>query len=278
MLRYNIQCLKPWFDEIILLGDAGFFEKSFIDVCEECGIKFIITSETNAPIRRKLANEALIWEKCQNDNKQEDSDIIYRDSHTFDYRLHSLKESLKKRNKCLKTRGHLEFVEFEHTVPSWDINYRFVYKRQQILIQDLSKQINLFEETEEYFYHGYVTNIDDKSKEEIICLIDSRGHQENFIKDFKRGLGTLHIPTKHFFGNYAYFLISMLSWNLKYWLLYIIEPEFNIYWKRFRYVFIKVGAQIVKSGKYVVIRFGKNFGRVDEFIAWHQRMSQAFIE
>ena len=143
---------------------------------------------------------------------------------------------------------------------------------------DLSKQSNLFEETEEYFYHGYITNIYDKSIEEIIRLIDSRGHQENFIKDFKRGLGTVHIPTKHFFGNYAYFLVSMLSWNLKYWLLYIIDSELQIHWKRFRYIFIKVGAQIVKSGKYVIVRFGKNFGRVDEFVAWHNKLCQAVIE
>ena len=278
MLRYNIQRLKPWFDEIILLADAGFFEKSVIDVCEEYGINFIITSETNAPIRRNLTNQELIWAESKDIKKQKDSAIKHRDSHTFNYRLESLKSSLKKRDKHLKIRGQLEVAEFEHTVPAWGKKYRFVYKRQQIIIHDLSKQSNLFEETEEYFYHGYITNIYDKSIEEIIRLIDSRGHQENFIKDFKRGLGTVHIPTKHFFGNYAYFLVSMLSWNLKYWLLYIIDPELQIHWKRFRYVFIKVGAQIVKSGKYVIIRFGKNFGRVDEFMGWHNRLCQAVVE
>ena len=268
MLRYNIERLKSFFDEIILLADAGFFEKSVIDVCEEYGVNFIITSETNAPIRRRLTDSELLWLKSNNEKKQGNRDTKHRDSHTFNYRLESLKESLKKRNKYLKIRGELEAAEFEHTVPSWEVKYRFIYKRQRIIIKDLSRQSNLFEETEEYFYHGYITNIYDKPIEEIIDLIDSRGHQENFIKDFKRGLGTVHIPTKHFFGNYAYFLISMLAWNLKYWLLYIIEPELQIYWKRFRYVFIKVGAQIVKSGRYVIIRFGKNFGRVDEFMKW----------
>jgi len=148
----------------------------------------------------------------------------------------------------------------------------------ELLIENLSKQKNLFEETEEYFYHGDVTNIYDKSIEEITDLIDSRGHQENFIRDLKRGPGTVHIRTKHFFGNYAYFLISMLAWKLKYWLLDSIEPELQIYWKRFRYVFIKVGAQIViKSGKYVMIRFGKNFGRVDEFIKWFSRLQEPIL-
>lgn len=278
MLRYNIRRLKPFFDEIILLTDAGFFEKSIIDVCEECSINFIITSETNTPIRRQLTDTDLIWRELQEQKKQEYKPVEHRDSHTFNYRLESLKKSLRRRNKHLKIKGQLEAVEFNHTVPTWGREYRFVYKRRQIIIHNLSKQTDLFEETEEYFYHGYVTNIYDKSMEEIIKLIDSRGHQENFIKDFKNGLGTVHIPTKHFFGNYAYFLISMLSWNLKYWLLYIIDPELNIYWKRFRYLFIKVGAQIVKSGKYVVIRFGKNFGRVYEFMDWHKKLCQASIE
>jgi len=97
MLRYNIQRLKPFFDEIILLADAG-------------------------------------------------------------YRLESLKASLKRRNKKLKTRGELEVAKFEHTVPAWSTQYRFVYKRKQIIVDDLSNQSELFEETEEYFYHGYVTN------------------------------------------------------------------------------------------------------------------------
>jgi hypothetical protein len=278
LLRYNIKRLEPFFDEIILLGDAGFFEKSIVDVSEECHIYFIITSEINSPLRCQLVNNDLKWIGFQHTEKQIDKDKMHRDSHSFNYRLESLKTSLKKKGKNLKTRGNLEITEFEHTVPAWDIQYRFVYKRQMIIIQDLTKQVDLFEETEEYFYHGYVTNMNDKSIEEIIRLIDSRGNQENFIKDFKSGLGTVHIPTKHFFGNYAYFLISMLSWNLKYWLLYIIEPELNIHWKRFRYVFVKVGAQIIKSGKYVIIRFGKNFGRVDEFLGWHNKLSQAVIE
>ena len=82
-------------------------------------------------------------------------------------------------------------------------------------------------------------------------------------------------PYPLIWGNYAYFLISMLSWNLKCWLLYIIEPELQIYWKRFRYLFVKVGAQIIKSGRYVIIRFGKNFDRVAEFSGWFARLQQS---
>jgi hypothetical protein len=276
MLEDNILRLKPYFDEIILLADSGFYEQSIVTVCEQddINIKFIITSELNAPIRRELSASELVWTEPKQATEDSNPEVQHRDSHTFNYRLQALKDLLKKGGKALKIRGPLEITEFEHTVAAWGETYRFVYKRQLILKQDLTMQEDFFEATEEYFYHGYVTNIDaaDKSIEQIIELIDSRGHQENFIKDFKNGLGTVHIPSKHFYGNYAYFLISMLSWNLKCWLLYIIEPELQLQWKRFRYLFIKVGAQIVKSGRYVIIRFGKNFGRVDDFLRWFARL------
>ncbi|MCI0696255.1 hypothetical protein L0337_30160, partial [candidate division KSB1 bacterium] len=60
----------------------------------------------------------------------------------------------------------------------------------------------------------------------------------------------------------------------KCWLLSVIEPELQIQWKRFRYLFVKVGAQIIKSARYVIIRFGKNFGRVSEFTTWFTRLQQ----
>ena len=232
MLEENILRIKPYFDEIILLADAGFYEKAIITVCEdeETKIKFIITSELNNPIRQNLTSPELSWKNPEQETQESDEKLKHRDSHTFNYRLQALKNSLKSRGKSLKIRGQLEVAEFNHTVAAWKKEFRFVYKRQLIIEQDLSKQSELFKATEEYFYHGYVTNIDndDKSIEEIIRLIDSRGHQENFIKDFKLGLGTVHIPSKHFYGNYAYFLISMLSWNLKCWLYgYPVASEKN---------------------------------------------------
>ncbi len=272
LLKAAIRRLKPYFDEIILLADAGFYEQTIIDVCEEenIKIKFIITSELNAPIRRQLTPTTRGWNPY--------TPVVAaalrktRVTNNFNYRLANLKERLAKQGKVLKLRGPVEWTEFNHTVAAWKRNYRFVYKRQLILKQDPTPQQDLFAATEEYFYHGDVTNIYDRSAAELIDLIDSRGNQENFIKDFKNGLETVHLPSKHFYGNYAYFLISMLSWNLKCWMLSEIDPAIKIGWKRFRYLFVKIGAQIVKSGGYVKIRLGKGFGRLVEFSRWFARL------
>ena len=278
LLERNIERLKEHFKEIILLGDAGFFDKSVVETCEAQGIYFIITSELPQYLRNRLEEAELVWSgPARPGEEAEKASVKRRDSHSFNYRLANLRELLAKKGRRLKVRGELELTDFMHTVKSWDTEYRFVFKRQLMIDEAAGDQQYLFEPKEEYFYHGYGTNIYAKSREELVSLIDSRGHQENFIKDFKHGLGTVHIPTKHFYGNYAYFLISMLSWNLKYWLLYIIKPEAALYWKRFRYLYIKIGAQIIRSGRYVIIRFGKSFRRLAEFKDYLERLRLAEV-
>ncbi|GEM_PF-2911466 len=276
MLEENVQRLKPYFDEIILLADSGFFEASIVKTCEkpEVNINYIITCELNAPIKRRLVTSELEWRERAEAAIDAPSDTVRRDSPAIDYRLQALKEALNKRGKVLKVRGAMEVTEFEHTVTLWKQTVRAMFKRQRILEQNLNTQEGLFDATERYFYHGYVTNLRIKSLHEILSLIDSRGHQENFIKDFEQGLGTVHIPVKHFYGNYAYFLIAMFSWNLKIWLVRVIEPDLNLHWKRFRYLFIKVSAQIIKSGRYVIVRFGKGFERMTEFVRWLTRLER----
>lgn len=289
MLTHNITRLVKYFDTVVILGDSGFFEQGITDLFPQLEkqfkeqykdrtikIRFIITSELNNPIKNKLSNLQLTWTKYE---KPVEEKSTTRNSHTVDYRLENLKENLAKKNKVLKTRGDMEFTEFVHEVPSWKKSYRFVFKRQEIIIDNLGSQLD-FIDTDTFFFHGYVTNFtpEEKTPQQIIALIDSRGNQEKFIGDLKHGLGTTHIPTKHFYANYAYFLISMLSWNLKCWILSVIEPDTIIHWKRFRYLFVKVGAQIIKSARYVVIRFGKGFDRFKEVALYFQKITEFQLE
>ena len=47
----------------------------------------------------------------KNETEKSNPDVKSRDSHTFNYRLQALKDSLKKRGKALKIRGSLEVAE-----------------------------------------------------------------------------------------------------------------------------------------------------------------------
>lgn len=275
MIEHNIRRLAQNFDKIILLADSGFYDQKIIMALKNSEkrlketypdrsikIQYIISAVKSNPLKQRLKSDDLTW--ITPEKAPEKQGIKRRDSHTIDYRLMDLKKNLRKHGKHLKIRGDVELTEFNYTVGSWGFASRFVFKRQKIEIENLSNQLD-FLESESYFYHGYVTNIQDKEPYQIAALIDGRGHQEKFIEDYKNGLATTHIPTKHFYANYAYFLISMLSWNLKCWLLFIISPDKIMRWKRFRYLFVKVGAQIIKKGDYVIIRFGKGFERFREF-------------
>jgi len=290
MIEHNIYRLAKHFDRIVLLCDSGFYDQKIIvalkklqerlnEIYRKRGrkieIRYIITAVFNNPLKQKVKNPDLTW--ITPEKKPENPDIKRRNSNTTDYRLKNLRENLRKRNKSLKIRGELELADFKHTVSSWGFESRFVFKRQEITIENLSNQLDLIE-PEKYFYHGYVTNIEQASAQEITDMINGRGRQEKFIEDYKNGLSTTHIPTKHFYGNYAYFLISMLTWNLKCWLLYIIEPDKIIRWKRFRFLFVKVGVQVIKSGRHVKIRFGKGFKRFNEFVDIFEKIRKFSFE
>ena len=134
ILRDNITRLKPYFDEIILLADAGFYEKSIIEICEEKNISFIITSELNAPIKRKLSDTNLAWKEPLAPTEENSSEIKHRDSHTLNYRLQSLKKALEKNGKALKIRGELQIAEFNHTVAAW--------KKTTVLFINVKKLLN----------------------------------------------------------------------------------------------------------------------------------------
>lgn len=270
MLDRNLSRLKPFFDKITFLGDAGFFDQRIVSVCNKHDIKFIITSEQNSSIMRSVESPENQWHTPKTPQQVEAKKT--RTRRGVNYRLESLRKNLKKKHKQLKKRGKLEITSFHHTVASWKETYRFVFKRYEIEVEDLTGQCSMFESEPQYFYHGYITNIEDERSEVVITSIDGRGNEENYIKDFKHGLGTAHIPCEDFHANYAYFMISMCSWNLKSWLLLLGTDAPPMQWKRFRYLFVKVAVQIVCKGRELIVRFGKSFHRFREFCQIMERL------
>ena len=62
------------------------------------------------------------------------------------------------------------------------------------------------------------------------------------IKDF-HGLGLSHVPTGFLAANQAYFLIAALAWNLKTWMLNLLQLGDGavLRFKRFLYLWICPG-------------------------------------
>ena len=155
---------------------------------------------------------------------------------------------------------------------SWSAPYRFVIKRTPIIDKD-DQQLYLDDGMRKYAYWIVVTNAQ-RSDTAVLRIAQGRGNQENLIKDFKQGLGLSHVPTGSLAANQAYFLIAALAWNLKTWMLNLLQLGDGavLRFKRFLYLWICQAGIVATTGRGTVLlklpageyyqRFGKAFVRL----------------
>ena len=75
------------------------------------------------------------------------------------------------------------------------------------------------------------------------------------IDPTKYGLGLAHIPTGSLAANQAYFMIAALAWNLKTWLLNLLDLGDGavMRFQRFRYLWIWQAGVVAMSGRNTVV-------------------------
>ena len=103
-----------------------------------------------------------------------------------------------------------------------------------------------------------------KGKPEIASMV---------FRPTKHGLGLSHVPTGFLAANRAYFLIAALAWNLKTWMLNLLQLGDGavLRFKRFLYLWICQAGMVATTGRGVLLklpageyyqRFGKAFSRL----------------
>ena len=168
-------------------------------------------------------------------------------------------------------KGKPEIASMVFRPDSWSEPYRFVIKRTPIIDKD-DKQLYLDDGMRKYAYWIVVTN-STRSNTAVLRIAQGRGNQENLIKDFKHGLGLSHVPTGFLAANRAYFLIAALAWNLKTWMLNLLQLGDGavLRFKRFLYLWICQAGMVATTGRGVLLklpageyyqRFGKAFSRL----------------
>ena len=186
------------------------------------------------------------------------------------------RENLKRKitiERRLKSwfKGKPEIASMVFRPDSWSEPYRFVIKRTPIIDKD-DKQLYLDDGMRKYAYWIVVTN-STRSNTAVLRIAQGRGNQENLIKDFKHGLGLSHVPTGFLAANRAYFLIAALAWNLKTWMLNLLQLGDGavLRFKRFLYLWICQAGIVATTGRGVLLklpageyyqRFGKAFSRL----------------
>lgn len=149
--------------------------------------------------------------------------------------------------------------------------YRLVLLRKNLEVREAKDptqptQPRLFPD---YRYFIYITNDWTSTPEEIVFSANDRCQQENLIAQLKGGVRSLAAPVDNLYSNWAYMLMTALAWNLKAWLaLWLPEKQgrgheqqqaqkrqlLGLEFRTFVNYFLRLPAQIVKTGRQIVVR------------------------
>lgn len=236
--------LKGCFQRVRFRADSGFYSKNIVAICEEQADEFFIVAfQTGALMNRVLDLPDSAWKSL------------------YGRKLPSSKRGKKRRKRknykraiTLKRkpdsmfRGKTQVASLYYQPTPWPKPYRFVVTRTQIVDKE-NNQLYLADDLCRYMYHIIVTNTH-YSDSRVIHIAAGRSNQENLIKDFKDGLGLGHVPTGRFLANKAYFLIAALAWNIKTWMLNLLNigDAAKLRFKRFLYLWIYRASVVSPTG------------------------------
>ena len=142
--------------------------------------------------------------------------------------------------------------------------YRLIVVRKNLRVNDPG-QGRLFDD---YRYFFYITNDRELTTAEIVFSANDRCHQENLLAQLYSVLA-LHAPADNLLSNEAYILMTSLAWNLKAWLTLRLPEQpgrqrqerqaekqklFKLEFRTFVNYFLRLPAQIVKSGRQLIVR------------------------
>jgi len=136
-----------------------------------------------------------------------------------------------------------EWTEFRYRPNGWSREHRLLVKRtpwyeneQRIL--------------GEYFYTAVITNLAGAGSS-LIRYHLTRGGMENYIEEFKNGLGAAHLPSQCFLANWAWLLIAGIAYNLAqaFKLLLLGVERHADQLKKLRLHWFNIGARWIRTGR-----------------------------
>lgn len=148
-----------------------------------------------------------------------------------------------------------DIAEFEYQPGKCSRPYRMIVLRKTLM--NKKGQQRLFEECRYLFY---VTNTD-LTPEEVVRESNERCDQENLIDQLKNGVNALRVPTYDLLSNWAYMVIAALAWTFKAWFGLTLARKqdrgivFRMEFRRFLNMIVLIPAQVVRTGRRLVVRF-----------------------
>lgn len=173
--------------------------------------------------------------------------------------------------KELDEDGEIAATMLEHLPRTGRKPRRYVVVRKRK--EDVAEQGYLFDE-ERYCYQVIVTNMEDKSAEEIWRFYNARCNSENSIKEAKQSFHLDKMPSSAFLANEAYLRLVQLAYNLVLYFkeLMLLEHFARATFKTIRKWLIDVPATIIKRGKNLILNFPKDYLFKTELLHMQRRL------
>lgn len=263
-------CRRAGFQRVRLRGDTDFSQTAQLDRWDSGGVTFLfgIDAMRNL-IERANALPKSAWERLRRRPKY----AVKTQPRT---RPENVKERIvvEKEYKNIKLLGE-QVAEFAHRPTACERAYRVIVLRKKLSVEQ--GQQRLFED---YRYFFYISNDRSTSAAELVFEANGRCNQENLIAQLKGGVQALAMPVDNLLSNWAYMVMASLAWTLKAWFaLSLPEPGMRrdganpgatgrwaerrrdekrrvltMEFKRFVNAFIRVPAQVVRTGRRIVYR------------------------
>ena len=160
-----------------------------------------------------------------------------------------------------------EWAEFRYRPNGWSREYRLLVKRTPWFEKD-QRVIG------EHFHTAVLTSLAGAGSS-LIRYHLARGGMENYIEEFKHGLGAAHLPSQNFHANWAWLLIAALAYNLAqaFKLLLLTTPHHADQLKKLRLHWFNVGARWIRTSRRWILALARgpdtvaDFSRVQSLLA-----------
>jgi hypothetical protein len=252
-------CLRGGFHSVLLRGDTDFSQTEHLDHWHDTGRIHFIFGYDAMPNLKGLAEElpASAWQKLRRPPK-------YTAVTGLRHRPDNVKDKIVRQRgyETLRLQSE-EVAEFEYQPHACKRTYRMIVVRKNISKE--KGDVRLFDEIRYLFY---ITNDMVRTPAEIVFSANDRCHQENLLQQLKNGAHALTAPVDNLESNWAYMVMTSLSWNLKAWAAlrlpetgrwakkYKVEKMWllGLEFKAFIHAFVAIPCQIVRQARRLLCR------------------------
>lgn len=267
-------CSDSGFRRIALRGDTAFTQTKHLDRWDEQGVRFVFGIAGHKTLVNIAENiEESAWKRLPRAPK-------YDPSTPDRSRPQNVKREVIDERGYRNRRLNSEwFVELPYRPQKCKKTYRLVIVRKDV---EVTEQGRLFDDCK-YFFYLSNESTGKFSSEQIVFASNKRCNQENIIAQLGQ-CRALHAPVDSLTSNWAFMLMTSLCWTLKAWIGLsipvvgrhrqkhdeqrhrVIQMEHRTFVERF----IRLPAQIIRSGRRLTVRLLSLTEDLDVFNRWLQ--------